>query len=60
MFKWVKSLFAKKKLVVPHLPPVSKKDAEYAAGMHRIADEMDQEAIDFGEAYNFHMDCGDR
>jgi flagellar biosynthesis/type III secretory pathway M-ring protein FliF/YscJ len=40
---------------------ISKKDAEYAHSMYKLEDEQDDlEAIDFGEAYNFHSDCGDR
>ena len=40
---------------------ISKKDARYARSMHRLEDEQDAlDARDFGEAYNFHMDCGDR
>jgi hypothetical protein len=40
---------------------VSKKDAKYARSMYRLEDEQDaMNAVDYGEAYNFHMDCGDR
>ena len=40
---------------------ISKKEADYAVSMHRLEDEQDAlDSRDFGEAYNFHMDCGDR
>jgi hypothetical protein len=40
---------------------ISKKDAEYSRSMYRLEDEQDTlDAVDFGEAYNFHADCGDR
>lgn len=39
---------------------ISKKES-YAAAMYRLEDEQDAlDARDVGEAYNFHMDCGDR
>ena len=40
---------------------ISKKDAEYSRSMYRLEDEQDaMDSVDYGEAYNFHMDCGDR
>ena len=62
MLEWIKSLFIKKeKEKVVNIPRVSKKEAEWAEAMHRAEDYYDElEAIDFGEAYNFHTDCGDR
>jgi hypothetical protein len=61
MIKWLKILFSRKKIHVVVLPEASKKDAKYAEEMYRLMDEEDErDLIDFGEAYNFHMDCGDR
>ena len=58
MFGW----FKKQSTKVVRLPEPTKQDAEYARAMHLIEDECDDRlsAVDFGEAYNFHMDCGDR
>ena len=60
MFKWIENIFIKKKSAVA-LPVPSKKDGEYARAMYSAEDLSDKfDVIDFGEAYNFHMDCGDR
>jgi hypothetical protein len=61
MIKWLKNLFTHKTDRPIALLKVSKKDADYAHAMHfaeTIQDESDSR--DFGEAYDFHMDCGDR
>lgn len=61
MFKWLKSLFARKRKRHEEILQISKKDAKWSRAMWGAEDEADKmENIDFGEAYNFHHDCGDR
>jgi len=62
MFKWIKSLFCKNKPVQDQQTvSVSKEEADWARAMHFAENEAERFSdIDFGDAYNFHMDCGDR
>lgn len=61
MFNWIKNRFFCKQHEGVNLPDIPAKDVEYARAMHRCEDYfLDEEYIYFDEAYNFHMDCGDR